>query len=1352
MSRPEFDEFDLNDEEDNALLADHLEDVERGFDFLLTPHLDRRVRRLGVRHRNYVGRLMQRGGGAPLPVQQQRHILPRQMEEALQRAIREQILDDPEVQPNDHFLININSNRLRHSYHSSRMRVREWVNNDLRAREIMQQISRMLNSNEQFRLDDSFSLHISHIQDPGRGAGNQRIRKGNMAIEKLLDLKKSVIKIKNDDDLCCARAIVTMKAYCDFGSQHTEYVSLRRGRPVQERQAKALHRDANVPEGPCGLTELDAFQRHLVNYQIVVLSVDQQYQIIFKGPSQPKQIVLIKVGEHYHGCNSLPGFLGSHHFCVECETAFHDDDDHHHPCIGKKCPACCQTECEDFRARPTDSLEHPCRCCHRFFFGERCLNNHRTYSVTNGKKADPNKKIKSVCGSKKKCPRCNRLLRPREIETRHVCGTAECPSCKEYRNLYTHQCFIQNPTKLEQKRKLLKSRKRKADGTQSSAEKEKLFVYWDSETMQDTGVHVPNLVCAATSNCDDLFRFEGTTCIRDFLDWLRELALDHKLTVLAHNSQGFDSYLILDELYKQCVFPEQIVNGAKILSLSINGGDIVFKDSLCFFQMPLSAFPKAFGLTEQKKGFFPHFFNTPANQNYVGPLPDKEHYDPQGMSTDRAREFHQWYDAHDPEYVFEFQKELVAYCQSDVLLLKGACEVFCQEFEAISGFNPLERCITIASACNLFYRTKHMPERVLASEPVSGWHAQAKPHSLAALEWLTYLNRKPDVNIRHARNGGEHVILHGAKTYYVDGYDERTRTVYEFNGCFWHGCPKCFPNRDKTRHKMCDQTMRDVYEATRLKQDALFAEGYSVVVMWECEWTRLKQEDETVRQLVDSFELVSRLQPRDAFFGGRTNAIKLYHVVVDGEKIYYYDFTSLYPWTNKNCPYPVGHPVAIHEPEGTDIASYFGLVKCKILPPYGLYHPVLPHRSGGKLTFPLCRTCVEQEQPKPLTARSYRCGHTNEERCLVGTWPTPELQEAINRGYVIQHVYDIWHFPRKSDSMFSSYIDTFLKIKQEASGWPEWVGDDADKRQQYINDYKAKEGIQLEADKIQKNPGRRSLAKMMLNSFWGKYGQQGNKSQVEAISSPAKLYELLNDDSRELQTLRVMNDEMIEVVYKRVDEEETVQVNINIFVACFTTCWARLKLYREGLSRLQPEQVLYFDTDSIIFSHRPGQPMLPLGDHLGEFTSELKPDDHIVEFAAAGPKNYGYKTHQGKVECKVRGFTLNTRGQAQLNYEVLKQNVIDEVTQPEEDPREIRVHNPHKIKRNADTKTLSTVEETKRYKVVFDKRVVDPDTFLSYPYGYEKQVTILDEDLSQAQAAQLDDVDMHNVELLMDLV
>ena len=1318
--------WNLDDEEDNALLADHLDEVERGFDFLLLPQLDRRVRRLGVTHRNYVGRLMQRGGAAPL--RGQRQILPQQIEQALQRAIRDQILHDPEVRPNDHFLININSNRLRHSYHSARMRVREWMDNDLRAQEIMQQISRMLNSNEQFRMDDSFSLHVSHIRDPGRGSGNQRIRKASLALEKLLDLKKSVVKIKNDDELCCARAIVTMKAYADLGSRHSDYDSLKRGRLVQGQRARSLHSETGVPEGPCGLPELARFQAHLVDYQIVVLSLDHNYQIIFKGPPRDKRIVLIKVDEHYHGCNSLPGFLGSSHFCVDCETSFEHDDEHHHPCVGKKCRACFQTHCPD---KGNLTTTHSCSSCHRTFLGEQCFINHRDYTTIDGKQC--NVKHPNVCATVRRCERCLRRLSDYELRKKsHVCGTAECPSCREYHNLHQHQCYIQDPNKLQEK----KSRKRKANGER--IEKDKLFVYWDSETMQDTGVHVPNLVCAATSNCDELFHFEGATCIRDFLDWLRELARDCQLTVLAHNSQGFDSYLILDELYKQYVVPEQIVNGAKILSMSINDGNIVFKDSLCFFQMPLSAFPKAFGLVEHKKGFFPHFFNTPDHQTYVGPLPDKEYYDPKGMSVERTAEFERWYADHDPDYVFHFQNELLAYCESDVLLLKGACQVFCQEFEEISGFNPLERCLTIASACNLFYRTHHMPENTLASEPVQGWHAQGKPHSLAALEWMTYLNQKTGRHIQHARNGGEHVILYGAQTFYVDGYDQNTNTVYEFHGCFWHGCPKCYPDRDKQRHKMCDLSMRDVYQATIAKEDAMFAQGYSVVVMWQCEWERFKKEDETVRQLVESFELVSRLQPREAFFGGRTNAIQLYHVVIDGEIICYLDFCSLYPWTNKNCFYPVGHPVIILNPESTDISSYFGQVKCKILPPYGLYHPVLPYRSGGKLTFPLCRTCVQEEQPKPLTQRSYVCRHTDSERCLVGTWCTPELQEAVNQGYVIQCVYEIWHFSRKSNQLFSSYVNTFLKIKQEASGWPDWVGNDEDKRRQYLEEYQTHEGIRLDADKIQKNPGRRSLAKMMLNSFWGKYGQQGNKSQVEGISEPRRLYELLDDDSQELQTLRIMNNEMIEVVHRRVNDEEKVQANINIFVACFTTCWARLKLYREGLCKLKPEQVLYFDTDSIIFSRKPDEPAPPLGDHLGEFTNELKPGDHIVEFAAAGPKNYGYRTKDGKVECKVRGFTLNTRGQEQLNFDLLKVNVIDEVTQPEEDPREIRVHNPHKIRRDVETKTLETVEETKRYKVVFDKRVVDPDTFRSYPYGYQ-------------QGTQLDDVDMNIVDALLTL-
>ena len=277
-----------SDEEDDRLLATHGNEFEQGFDFVLTPHLDRRVRRLGVHHRNYVARLVQRGGGGVFP-RNERQILPRQIDQALQRAIRTQVLNDPEVRPDDHLLININSNRLRHSYHSARLRVRDWQENTLAARQIMEQIGRMLNSNEQFRMDDSFSLHVSHIRDPGRGGGNKRLRKGSAALEKLLDVKKSVVKIKNLDELCCARAIVTIKAFHDLGCKHQDYQNLQKGFPMQKEKAQELHRAAGVPEGSCGLSEI---QRSRIIFRSIKLLYSRWIMDIksfSKGPPNRKK-------------------------------------------------------------------------------------------------------------------------------------------------------------------------------------------------------------------------------------------------------------------------------------------------------------------------------------------------------------------------------------------------------------------------------------------------------------------------------------------------------------------------------------------------------------------------------------------------------------------------------------------------------------------------------------------------------------------------------------------------------------------------------------------------------------------------------------------------------------------------------------------------------------------------------------------------------------------------------------------------------------------------------------------------------------------------------------------------------
>ena len=94
----------------------------------------------------------------------------------------------------------------------------------------------------------------------------------------------------------------------------------------------------------------------------------------------------------------------------------------------------------------------------------------------------------------------------------------------------------------------------------------------------------------------------------------------------------------------------------------------------------------------------------------------------------------------------------------------------------------------------------------------------------------------------------------------------------------------------------------------------------------------------------------------------------------------------------------------------------------------------------------------------------------------------------------------------------------------------------------------------------------------------------------------------------------VVNDHLVEVHYRQQQEDILVSPNFNIFVACFTTCWARLRLYKA--LELLCECVLYFDTDSVIYLEEPGQPNSSLGDYLGEFTSVLDGDDHIVEFVS----------------------------------------------------------------------------------------------------------------------------------------
>lgn len=94
---------------------------------------------------------------------------------------------------------------------------------------------------------------------------------------------------------------------------------------------------------------------------------------------------------------------------------------------------------------------------------------------------------------------------------------------------------------------------------------------------------------------------------------------------------------------------------------------------------------------------------------------------------------------------------------------------------------------------------------------------------------------------------------------------------------------------------------------------------------------------------------------------------------------------------------------------------------------------------------------------------------------LRRTWCTPELQEAQQCGYRIVKSYEVWHFPeiQRKKGLFANYVDKWLKIKQESSGYPAWVNTE-DTKADYRRRYYDKEHIHLDPKQIRNNQGRKA--------------------------------------------------------------------------------------------------------------------------------------------------------------------------------------------------------------------------------------------------------------------------------------
>jgi len=302
------------------------------------------------------------------------------------------------------------------------------------------------------------------------------------------------------------------------------------------------------------------------------------------------------------------------------------------------------------------------------------------------------------------------------------------------------------------------------------------------------------------------------------------------------------------------------------------------------------------------------------------------------------------------------------------------------------------------------------------------------------------------------------------------------------------------------------------------------------------------------------------------------------------------------------------------------------------------------------------------------------------------------------------------------DGLFSGYVRRFMASKIQASGWPTNCTT-KEQQEQFMADVKEHDGIIIDSTMMEKNPGLRTLSKICLNSMWGKLSEVVLRPKTELLYNYEDLMNIVTDPTKEVSALVPLSDECLQVTYKPVVDSEESLPTSSVVQGVFTTALGRLQLYQ--YLDMVGDRALYHDTDSVAYISRPGEPDLPLGTHLGDLTDQIEedygPGSFITEFAAGGPKNYGFKVCVGgdlnnfKVCIKVRGICINASCEEMVTFENLKAMVMgefDKLTVPI--PRQIARLQGWKIVTRATSKTWQA-KNTKRRRL---------DMARTVPHGY----------------------------------
>ncbi|KAL3115609.1 hypothetical protein niasHT_011958 [Heterodera trifolii] len=336
---------------------------------------------------------------------------------------------------------------------------------------------------------------------------------------------------------------------------------------------------------------------------------------------------------------------------------------------------------------------------------------------------------------------------------------------------------------------------------------------------------------------------------------------------------------------------------------------------------------------------------------------------------------------------------------------------------------------------------------------------------------------------------------------------------------------------------------------------------------------------------------------------------------------------------------------------------------------------------------------------KKSTRRPHKCSHTDAQKSFTGSYTHIELERG-----------------------------TCTRI--ESSGFPEGVSSVVQK-QRYADEYRRIYEVDIELENVKKNPGLRFIAKLMLNSLWGKFSMRNELGANKVITRPQEFFSLLFDHKIELSAIVPFSDQALRVLYKPKKNFVSEHTTSNIVISLWTTSCARLKLhdYMVQVDQREDSDLLYTDTDSVVVLHKRETTPLETGEFLGQMSEEYL-DYDIKTFICGGAKQYAFRmrhkrTNELEFVQKIRGITFDVNNSKALQFDnfvekVLNYGRVDNKDDNDNDDHDSSVSpavfSYQKIMPTRDSKII-TRKQLKKYLPVCQKGIIN-NSYEVFPFGY----------------------------------